>query len=88
MHDVELNVTLLHLQKHKIIVVNMHLYLCDIHAFSCPYFRFDVVMPQIKAMVEDFLTLLGEVHDSDLLKKVENLIQNINQASDDLRLTV
>ncbi|KAK7385877.1 hypothetical protein VNO78_31812 [Psophocarpus tetragonolobus] len=55
------------------------------HAFSCPYFHFDVVMPQIKAVAEDVQPLLAEVRDSGLLKEVENLTQNLIQASDDLR---
>jgi len=43
-------------------------------------------MPQIKAMVEDVHPLLSEVRDSGLLKELENLTQNLTQASEDLRL--
>ncbi|KOM46699.1 hypothetical protein LR48_Vigan07g040300 [Vigna angularis] len=55
------------------------------HALSCTYFHFDVVMPQIKAMAEDVHPLLAEVRDSGLLKELENLTQNLTQASEDLR---
>lgn len=43
-------------------------------------------MPQIKAMAEDVHPLLAEVRDSGLLKELENLTQNLTQASEDLRL--
>jgi hypothetical protein len=54
-------------------------------AFSCPYFRFDVVMPQMKAMALDVQPLLAEVRDSGLLKEVESLTRSLTLASDDLR---
>ncbi|XP_022871741.1 protein TRIGALACTOSYLDIACYLGLYCEROL 2, chloroplastic-like [Olea europaea var. sylvestris] len=44
-----------------------------------------LVMSQIKAMAEDIQPLLAEVHDSGLLKEVENLTKSITQASEDLR---
>lgn len=56
------------------------------HAFSYPYFPFDVVMSQIKAMAEDVQPMLTEVRDSNLLKEVENLTRSLTQASEDLRL--
>lgn len=62
----------------------MHLFLYD--AFSCPYFRFVVLMPQMKAMALDVQPLLAEVRDSGLLKEVENLTRSLSQASEDLRL--
>ncbi|TKY57090.1 TRIGALACTOSYLDIACYLGLYCEROL 2 [Spatholobus suberectus] len=43
------------------------------------------LLTQIKAMAEDVQPLLAEVRDSGLLKEVENLTQNLVQASDDLR---
>ena len=57
-------------------------------AFSCPNFRFDLVMPQMKAMAEDAQPLLAEVRDNGLLKEVENLTRSLTQATDDLRLIV
>lgn len=54
-------------------------------AFSCRYFHFDVVMPQMKAMALDVQPLLAEVRDSGLLKELENLTRSLTQASDDLR---
>ncbi|KAF1864214.1 hypothetical protein Lal_00048779 [Lupinus albus] len=56
-----------------------------LHAFSCPYLRIDVVMPQFKAMAEDVQPLLAEVRDSGLLKEVENLTRSLTQVSNDLR---
>lgn len=44
------------------------------------------LMAQIKAMAEDVQPLLAEVRDCGVLKEVENLTQNLIQASDDLRL--
>ncbi|CAI9769176.1 unnamed protein product [Fraxinus pennsylvanica] len=40
---------------------------------------------QIKAMADDVQPLLAEVHDSGLLKEVENLTKSLTQASEDLR---
>ncbi|KAL2513563.1 Protein TRIGALACTOSYLDIACYLGLYCEROL 2 [Forsythia ovata] len=40
---------------------------------------------KIKAMAEDIQPLLAEVHDSGLLKEVENLTKTLTQASGDLR---
>lgn len=54
-------------------------------AFSCLYFRFGVVMPQMKAMALDVQPLLAEIRDSGLLKEVESLTQSLTQASNDLR---
>lgn len=56
------------------------------HAFSYPYFPFDLVMSQMKAMAEDVQPLLTEVRDSGLLKEVENLTRSLTQATEDLRL--
>lgn len=56
------------------------------HAFSYPYFPFDLVMSQMKAMAEDVQPLLTEVRDSGLLKEVETLTQSLTQATEDLRL--
>lgn len=46
---------------------------------------FDVVVSQIKAMAEHIEPLLAEIHDSGLLKEVENLTKSLTLASDDLR---
>ncbi|XP_020226674.1 protein TRIGALACTOSYLDIACYLGLYCEROL 2, chloroplastic isoform X1 [Cajanus cajan] len=43
------------------------------------------LLTQIKAMAEDVQPLLAEVRDSGLLKELENLTQNLTQASDDMR---
>ncbi|BAT80914.1 Protein TRIGALACTOSYLDIACYLGLYCEROL 2 [Vigna angularis] len=43
------------------------------------------LLKQIKAMAEDVHPLLAEVRDSGLLKELENLTQNLTQASEDLR---
>ncbi|KAG5120822.1 hypothetical protein JHK84_039162 [Glycine max] len=43
------------------------------------------LLTQIKAMAEDVQPLLAEVRDCGVLKEVENLTQNLIQASDDLR---
>ncbi|KAK7372688.1 hypothetical protein VNO80_06075 [Phaseolus coccineus] len=43
------------------------------------------LLTQIKAMAEDVHPLLAEVRDSGLLKELENLTQNLTQASEDLR---
>ncbi|CAA3032345.1 TRIGALACTOSYLDIACYLGLYCEROL 2, chloroplastic [Olea europaea subsp. europaea] len=40
---------------------------------------------QIKAMADDVQPLLAEVHDSGLLKEVENLTKSLTEASEDLR---
>ena len=53
---------------------------------SNPYFPFDVVMSQIKAMAEDIQPLLAEVRNTGLLKEVEDLTRSLTQASEDLRL--
>lgn len=45
----------------------------------------DVVISQIQAIAEDVEPLLAEVHDSGLLKEVENLTKSLSRASDDLR---
>ncbi|XP_054818288.1 protein TRIGALACTOSYLDIACYLGLYCEROL 2, chloroplastic-like isoform X1 [Prosopis cineraria] len=43
------------------------------------------LLTKIKAMAEDIQPLLAEVHNSGLLKEVENLTQSLTQASEDLR---
>lgn len=48
----------------------------------------DVVISQIQAIAEDVQPLLAEVHDSGLLKEVENLTKSLSRASDDLRQTI
>ncbi|XP_054799162.1 protein TRIGALACTOSYLDIACYLGLYCEROL 2, chloroplastic-like [Prosopis cineraria] len=40
---------------------------------------------KIKAMADDVQPLLAEVHETGLLKEVENLTQSLTQASEDLR---
>ncbi|KAL5543196.1 hypothetical protein UlMin_010906 [Ulmus minor] len=43
------------------------------------------LLAKIEAMAEDVQPLLAEVHDSGLLKEVENLTKSLTQASEDLR---
>ncbi|KAL4377567.1 hypothetical protein GQ457_02G042290 [Hibiscus cannabinus] len=43
------------------------------------------LLTKIEAMAEDVQPLLAELHDSGLLKEVENLTRSLTQASEDLR---
>lgn len=45
----------------------------------------DLAVSQMKAMADDIKPLLAEVHDSGLLKEVENLTKSLTLASEDLR---
>ncbi|KAK8510401.1 hypothetical protein V6N13_100424 [Hibiscus sabdariffa] len=44
------------------------------------------LLTKIEAMAEDVQPLLAELHDSGLLKEVENLTRSLTQASEDLRV--
>ncbi|KAG8385062.1 hypothetical protein BUALT_Bualt03G0002400 [Buddleja alternifolia] len=52
------------------------------------FFEFVLLISQIKAMAENIEPLLAEVHDSGLLKEVENLTKSLTRASEDLRYLV